>query len=123
MIRNVKIAVVDDNELTRSLLVDVLMFCVNRKVQEFQNASAAWNSFEEDGPPDILLSDVNMSKMTGLELLAKIKEGSPQTICVMMSGDQMSEKAAREMGADAFLAKPFNIRDLFEIVRSFVVAK
>ncbi len=123
MIQNVKIAVVDDNELTRSLLVDVLMFCVNRKVQEFQNASAAWNSFEEDGPPDLLLSDVNMSEMTGLELLAKIKEESPKTVCVMMSGDQMSEKTAKELGADAFLAKPFNIKDLFEIVRSFVVGE
>jgi DNA-binding response OmpR family regulator len=33
----------------------------------------------------------------------------------------VSEKFAKELGADAFLAKPFNINDLFEIVRAFVV--
>ena len=123
MVQNVRIAVVDDNELTRGLLVDVFMFCVNRKVQEFENASAAWQHFEEDGPPDLLLSDVNMSEMTGLELLAKIKQQSPKTVCVMMSGDRVSEKFAKELGADAFLAKPFNIKDLFEIVRTFVVGE
>jgi len=121
MKRNAKMAVVDDNELTRGLLVDVLMFCVNRKVLVFENALSAWNHFEKEGEPDLILSDVNMSEMTGLELLVRIKKKSPKTICVMMSGDRSSEEMARDLGADAFLAKPFNISDLFRIVQTFVV--
>ncbi|NLI33895.1 MAG: response regulator [Deltaproteobacteria bacterium] len=121
MKRNAKMAVVDDNELTRGLLVDVLMFCVNRKVLVFENALSAWNHFEKEGQPDLILSDVNMSEMTGLELLVRIKKKSPKTICVMMSGDRSSEEMARDLGADAFLAKPFNISDLFQIVQTFVV--
>jgi CheY-like chemotaxis protein len=121
MKRNAKMAVVDDNELTRGLLVDVLMFCVNRKVLVFENALSAWNHFEKEGEPDLILSDVNMSEMTGLELLVRIKKKSPKTICVMMSGDRSSEEMARDLGADAFLAKPFNISDLFQIVQTFVV--
>ena len=42
MIRNVKIAVVDDDNLVRGLIVDALMFSVNRKVMSFDNASSAW---------------------------------------------------------------------------------
>ena len=121
MIQNVKIAVVDDNELTRNLLVDVLMFCVNRKVFSFDNALSAWEHFQDEGDPDLVLSDVNMSEMTGLELLVKMKKKSPKTICVMMSGDRASERNAKELGADAFLAKPFNLSDLFHIVQTFVV--
>ncbi|NLI80642.1 MAG: response regulator [Deltaproteobacteria bacterium] len=121
MIQNVKMAVVDDNELTRGLLVDVLMFCVNRKVLEFENALSAWEHFEKEGEPDLVLSDVNMSEMTGLELLVRIKEKSPKTVCVMMSGDRTSEEVARKLGADAFLAKPFNISELFQIVQTYVV--
>lgn len=120
MIHNVKIAVIEDNELTRSLLVDVLMFCVNRKVLSFQNANSAWEHFQKEGNPDLIVSDVNMSEMSGLDLLTIMKKRSPQTVCVMMSGDRTRETAARELGADAFLAKPFNLGDLFKIVETFV---
>ncbi|NTW36681.1 MAG: response regulator [Syntrophobacteraceae bacterium] len=121
MIKNIKIAVIDDNELTRGLLVDVLVSCVHRKVLAFRNANSALEYFQKEGDPDLILSDVNMGEMNGLDLLARMKNRSPRTICIMMSGDGSAEQSARELGADAFLEKPFNISDLYKIVQSFIL--
>ena len=121
MIKNVKIAVVDDDNLVRGLIVDALMFSVNRKVMSFDSASSAWGYLSKNKSTDIIISDVEMPGMDGLELLSKIKVKSPEKIFVIMSSDPSYEKRAKELGADAFLSKPFNIDDLFRLVDLFVV--
>jgi len=55
-----------------------------------------------------------------MELLEKMKDAFPDKICIVMSGNPLNEKPALEAGADGFLAKPFKLRDLFEIVQLFM---
>lgn len=121
MIQNVKIAVVEDDNSVRELIVDALMFSVNRKIMSFENASSAWGYFNNNNSPDIIISDVEMPGIDGLELLSKIKLKSPEKIFIVMSSDPTYEKQAKELGADAFLTKPFSINDLFRLVDLFVV--
>jgi DNA-binding NtrC family response regulator len=121
MYTNVKFVVVDDDKLIRDFVTSVLMFSVNREVRSFSNGLSAWDYIEVPDNADIIVSDVDMPEMTGFELLAKIKKTNPEKKCIIMSGDPGNETAAKRLGADAFLAKPFSVDDLFEIVDTFVV--
>jgi CheY-like chemotaxis protein len=112
--------VVEDNKLIRELVVNVFMYCVNRNVLSFENGVEAWKYLTSHGRADIVVADVDMPKMNGFELLSKIKKKYPGKICIIMSGDPSNEKSARELGADSFLAKPFNLKDLFNIVQTYV---
>ena len=97
------------------------MFSVNRQVLSFESGVTAWNYLKQSDNADIIISDINMPDMSGFELLSKIKGASPDKTCVLMSADSENEIAARELKADAFLAKPFSINDLFNLVETFVV--
>ena len=76
-----------------------------------------------DNPNDIIISDVEMPGMDGLELLDRVKAKSPKKIFIVMSADPSYEKRAKELGADAFLAKPFSIEDLFSLVELYIAGK
>jgi CheY-like chemotaxis protein len=121
MIDNVKIMVVDDDTMIRKLTVTALTYCVNRKVLSFDTGVEAWNYLQSGGEADLVISDVDMPGMDGFELLAKVKTKFPDKIFIITSGVREYEKRSRKEGADAFLAKPFEISDLFSLVQCFVV--
>lgn len=120
-ITNVKIAVVDGDLLVRDFVSTVLMYCVNRDVLSFDNGMAAWRYIEGDDSPDIIISEVDVSGLNGFELLARFKAKHPTKKCLLMSANPDDEKIARDSGADAFLAKPVSVSDLFRVVEAFVV--
>ena len=120
-IPNVKIAVIDGDLLVRDFISTVLMYCVNRDVLSFDNGMAAWRYIEGTDSPDIIISEVDVSGLNGFELLAKFKEKYPAKKCLLMSANPDDEQIARDSGADAFLAKPVSVNDLFRVVEAFVV--
>ena len=112
---------VDDDQMTRDFAVDVLAYSVNREVKSFGNGVDAWTYIKDPESADIIVSEVDIPQMNGLELLKKVKSEYPKKICILMSNQPAHETAARQSGADAFIAKPFDIDDLFDVVQSFVV--
>jgi CheY-like chemotaxis protein len=122
MIQNVKIVVVDKDKLVRDFTVDVLEFCVNREVLGFDNGGDAWDFIQKPENAHVIIADAELSIMNGFDLLKNIKTEFPEKICIIMSHKYQNEKVAKELGADAFLAKPFYIDELFELVQKYVVA-
>ena len=120
-IPNVKIAVIDDDLLARDFVVTVLMYCVNRDVLSFDSGLAAWRYIEDYESPDIIISEIDLPGLNGFELMDKFKEKSPGKKCLLMSDNPANEQPARNSGADAFLAKPVSVNDLFNVVDTFVV--
>ena len=120
-IPNVKIAVIDNDLLVRDFVVTVLMYCVNRDVLSFDNGLAAWSHIKDHESPDIIISEIDVPGLNGFELMAKFKEKSPDKKFLLMSDNPANEQPARNSGADAFLAKPVSVNDLFEVVQTFVV--
>jgi len=101
--------------------VNALSYCVNREVKSFDSSISAWNYIESGNDIDIVISDVDMSGMSGFELLSRIKSKDPAKIVILMSDKVENEVRSRKINADAFLAKPFQVDDLFRIVQCFVV--
>ena len=121
MIKDVKIIVVDDDTGIRNFTVNALAYCVNREVLGFRDGLSAWSYAEYGGRADIVISDVDMPEMNGFELLTKIKGKFKDVVVILMSGKPENEEKAESLGADAFLAKPFAVKDLFNIVQTYVV--
>jgi DNA-binding response OmpR family regulator len=120
---NVKIAVVDQDELTRDFVANVMTYSVNREVDSFENSEAFKAYIEAGAMVDLVLSDVQLSGESGFELLQFLKDAQPQIKFITMSASPKDEKRSSELGADAFLAKPFALQDLFDIVKQFVVGE
>ncbi|MDI6781948.1 MAG: response regulator [bacterium] len=71
--------------------------------------------------PDMLISDINMPQMTGIELVRQLKK-SAQTrdipvIILTARGEDEQREEAIEIGANVFVNKPFAPGKLLEIVR------
>ncbi len=98
-----------------------MSYCVNREVKSFDNGKLAWEYIKNGGEVDIVISDVDMPEMSGFELMEKFRTLYPDKIFIIMSGVLDNESKSQLAGADAFLAKPFEINDLFNIVQCFVV--
>jgi two-component system response regulator FlrC len=118
----VKIIVVEDEAPIRVFIANALKYCVNREVHTFGDGTEAWDHLESSQDVDIVISDVDMPGMSGIELLRKIKQKYPSIICILMSGSPANRPLVAENGADWFLPKPFKLADLFQIVQKFVIS-
>jgi signal transduction histidine kinase len=98
---------------------------------DFEEAGSAEAALEiiEAGPPDILLLDLKLPGMSGIELLECVGQKIPDTLIVMITAYASIETAVRatKSGAYDFLAKPFTPEELEQVLqkasRHIVIAK
>ena len=116
---NAKVLIVDDSALTRRSLRQILE-AAEYEVMEAENGLDALERYFLD-KPDVVLLDLVMRGMYGLEVLQKLRELDPQARIVVVSADiqTSSQDLAGEAGATAFINKPF---DRAEILRALDVA-
>jgi two-component system, NtrC family, response regulator AtoC len=117
------ILVVDDEENTRRGLKSFLEMH-EYEVSLAKDAYEALDVIKMDNP-DIVLTDVRMPEINGLQLLAKIKEISPETIVIMVTAYGSVEDAVKaiQSGAYHYLSKPINTDELIEILKKAVSRK
>jgi two-component system chemotaxis response regulator CheY len=123
-----KILVVDDETDIQTLFQQRFRKEIKEHVMEFAFAFSgeeALNFLQEHIQEAVLiLSDINMPGMTGLELLKKIKQKyeNPPPVVVMITayGDADNYKQAMDLGADDFLTKPVDFNVLKEKLKSLV---
>jgi diguanylate cyclase (GGDEF)-like protein len=110
--KDLKILVVDDEESLLSVLSQVL----NRagfQVTAASNGEDAWEKFKKD-PVPLVIADIVMPGMTGIELLLKIKEEFPETQVIIMTSYASFETVTKALrhGAYDYLIKPFEDLDV-----------
>ncbi len=110
-----RVLVVEDDRLISALLRGNLEHC-GYEVDVAGSAMAALQSIKER-VPDLLVLDVVLPGTSGYMLCRKLK-GDPHTsqVAVLMVSSSGNPETAAEAGADAFLAKPFDIRKLLQVV-------
>lgn len=103
-----KVLIVDDESIVRSFLSEVLRR-KNIDVTAVENGSKALAAMKNT-TFDMVITDMKMPDITGIELLCKVKEMSPQTFVIVITGFGSIENAVEAMrcGAFHYLIKPFS---------------
>jgi two-component system chemotaxis response regulator CheY len=101
------ILLVDDSNLSRRILRRILEPAGHTILEASDGMSAIERYFLER--PDLVMLDMTMGGMHGLDVLSKLHELDPQARVVVATADIQSstQTLAREGGAAAFVAKPF----------------
>ena len=109
-----KILVVDDEAPIREMLQKGLTQRGGFSVEVAQNGVEATERIEKD-VFDLVLTDLKMPEMDGLELLNTVKGTRPEIMVIMMTAYGSVETAveAMKMGADDYITKPIDFNDLF----------
>ena len=107
--RRTRIAIVDDNDMMRSILRGILRGEAYDVIGEARNGTLAVE-LAERMKPDILCLDVMMPEMDGIAALTAIKAANPNILVVMITSnaDPDTVQGAIQNGASAFIVKPFN---------------
>ena len=121
-----KILVVDDERDIQALFEQRFRKEIRENLAEFafafsgEDALAYLNEHEHEAV--LILSDINMPGMTGLELLANIKQKylKPPPVVMMITayGDSENYNTAMKLGADDFLTKPIDFTLLKERLKT-----
>ena len=104
-----RILIIDDEWQIRSLLIDLLgtvYHCSEASSAEDALAALSHETF------DLVISDIDMGGMSGLELVPRVHSLAPDTVVVMISGNQDIEFAikALRVGAFDYITKPIDLR-------------
>jgi two-component system response regulator PilR (NtrC family) len=112
-----RILIVDDEQSMREMLA-ILLKKEGLDVRSAGSRGEAADALGR-GPVDLVLTDVKLPDGDGLEILRHVKAASPETAVVVMTayGTTETAVAARKLGAEAYILKPFDVDELRIVVR------
>jgi len=115
-----RVLIVDDEEIVR-------VSCRRILVPEGYEVKSAGSAAEglailSDGPIDVVLTDLKMPDIDGIEVLRRVKEEWPDTEVVMITGYQTINTAlqAIKLGAFDYIEKPFIPNDIVEAIEKAI---
>jgi DNA-binding NtrC family response regulator len=113
---NVRLLVIDDDPGIVDYLLDMLR-CEGYSAVGFTQTDEALNAIEK-GPFDLVISDVVMPGMRGLELMEAIHRKRPEQLVLLITAFGSIDLAMQSMRAGAcdFLTKPFRIEELYAAI-------
>ena len=106
------VLVVDDEELIRWSIAEHLRG-EGYRVVEAEDGEAALLAVDREGP-DLVLTDLKMPKVDGLELLRRLRQGDHDLPVIVLTAHGAVDSAveATRLGAGAYLTKPFDLREV-----------
>lgn len=121
MSKKANVWVVDDDRSIRWVLQKALE-SVAIDVRVFENAADVLYELKNE-TPDVLVSDIRMPGMDGLQLLADIKQNIPDLPVIIMTAysDLDSAVSVYEGGAFEYLPKPFDVDEAVDLVQRAIV--
>lgn len=117
----ISVALVDDNDMMRTLLRSILRSEDFDVVAECKDGERAVDVAQRM-TPDVMLLDIMMPGMDGLEALQEIRRKAPSVKVIMVTASPSSGnvKEAIQNGASAFIVKPFNAAKVIAAVTKVV---
>ena len=118
-----KLLIVDDEPIIRrgiKKLIDFDALGID-EVLEATNGEQAFRIFEERSP-DIILADINMPKMNGLEFSGKVKQARKATKVALITGYDYFDYAQKaiKLGVDDYILKPVSKEDIRQLLHKLV---
>ena len=111
-----RILIIDDEESPRESLRFILKDRYDLTLKE--NGATGVEAVRSDGPYDIVLLDMKMPDMTGLDVLTEVRQLAPATAVVMITAitDAKPAVEAMKLGAADYLNKPFDVDEIRLVV-------
>ncbi len=117
-LKNLKVLIVDDEPEIRSVLVDM----IGDLFQEVHGVGNGREALEhmKSQKVDLILTDVQMPEMGGLELMRRIQDEKIHFPAVILLSGQLdiTTKIANDLGAAGLMHKPYKIKDLIAKIES-----
>ncbi len=119
-----RILVVDDEKEIREFLNKALSRLGGYQVELAETGEEALQKMEKERF-DLVLTDLKMPKMDGLQLITEISRSKPETLTMMMTGHGTIDSAieAMKQGASDYLMKPLNLDELLVRIRKVLEEK
>ena len=117
---NLKTILVAEDEDSNYELVKIVLQKRYRLLRAHNGIEAV--TINEDEKPDLILMDIRMPEMNGLDATRIIKEIDHSTPVIALSAYAFEEniREAKEAGCDEFMAKPFRVENLIEMVKKYL---
>jgi two-component system chemotaxis response regulator CheY len=119
-----KVLVVEDSNVLQMYYAQIFAQLSGFKASFAKNGQQALDHIKQNGLPDVVVLDINMPVMDGLEFLSHFRgdnETPPaQVIIVTTEGREHDYKRGLEAGASAYLKKPFTPQMLTQLVLGLV---
>ena len=113
--------IVDDSDAIRMVLKDIITIGQHNLVGGLYSGTEALKEYAKL-KPDIILLDVAMPKKDGIAVLKEIMEINPSAKIIMISASDNQEtvKECLNLGAKAYILKPFNFQDVLDKITQVV---
>ena len=117
---NLKTILVAEDEDSNYELVKIVLQKRYRLLRAHNGIEAV--TINEDEKPDLILMDIRMPEMNGLDATKIIKEIDHNTPVIALSAYAFEEniRDAKAAGCDEFMAKPFRVENLIEVVKKYL---
>lgn len=106
-----KVLVVDDDVVSRMVLMHLIDSCGVHDIVEAEDGAAAWEQLEGGLRPALCFCDLRMPRLSGMELLQKVRSDSGldamPLVLVSSANDQDTVRDAVRAGAAGYIVKPF----------------
>ncbi|MCL2025318.1 MAG: response regulator [Leptospirales bacterium] len=106
------IIIADTDEALKKILTD-LFLKMNNTVFACKDGNDALEEFKKN-PYNIVISDYDISGITGIELAARVKELNEEAVTVLLSSWEFNDMSAYKNTADLIISKPFALNSLVE---------
>src|SRR5512139_3819355 len=118
-----RILIVDDERSMREFL-EIMLCKDGYVVQCAEDGRLALELFQRD-PFDLVITDIRMKPVDGLEVLRRCKAIAPQTVVIIISAYASTETAVAAMkeGAYDYLPKPFKIEEMRAVIRNALASR
>lgn len=117
------VLVVDDSITVRELL-SMSFNKLGYRVEQARDGQEAWDKLRGGLPCDMIFCDIEMPRMNGLELLSNLQkhEGLKRVPVAMLTsrGADKHRQLASELGAQAYLTKPYTEKDLMDVAQRLI---
>jgi len=120
-----KILIIDDSESTRAS-IEFILRELEHEVTTVGDGKAGLKALESEGPFDLIITDIFMPEVDGIEFIEQAKAKFPDIRIIAMSAGGMGIKGAEMLdiasglGAEKIVAKPFSNEEISSAVTSML---
>lgn len=120
---SVKILIVEDSSTTRAMITSAVEVIDGLEIFESNSGFEALKLLPHH-PFDLIITDINMPDINGLELVSFVKKNQNYKhiplIIITTEGSERDKEKGISLGADEYLVKPFNPEELQRLVKKYL---